>query len=143
MALLPFTHVLRQKTATGYTLNEGLMIEGAGFMLVSQRQDGEQVEDGIYRIIGDLSDSEVLPSREALERGWYDNAIGRTEEDSIKTRNLQAEAIHAAWAAISQMLAEETADVPQEYIRRIANFPSSANLVAVKVTQETQSSGAH
>ena len=77
MSLLPYTHVLRRKTASGYTLNKGLLVEGAGFMMVSPRQEGAKVETGIYRIISDLSDCEVLTSGEALERGWFDRIAPR------------------------------------------------------------------
>ena len=72
MALLPFTHVLRRKTATGYTLNKGLLVEGVGFMMVSPQHEGAKVETGIYRIICDLSGCEVLTSGEAQACGWLD-----------------------------------------------------------------------
>jgi hypothetical protein len=79
MALLPFTHVLRRKTDTGYTLTKGLLVEGVGFMMVSPQREGSKVETGIYRIICDLSDCEVLTSGEALARGWFEKVTQRRQ----------------------------------------------------------------
>jgi hypothetical protein len=79
MALLPFTHVLRRKTDAGYTLTKGLLVEGVGFMMVSPKHEGTKAETGIYRIVCDLSDCEVLPSGEALAQGWFDKVTKRRQ----------------------------------------------------------------
>ena len=60
MALPPFTHVLRRKTATGYVLNKGLLVEGVGFMMLSPKHKEAKAESGIYRFVCDLSGCEVL-----------------------------------------------------------------------------------
>ena len=79
MALLPYTHVLRRKTSAGYMFNRGLLVEGIGFMMVSPRREQTDEESGIYRILRDLKDCEILTTEEAWRRGWLNSVSQRRQ----------------------------------------------------------------
>jgi hypothetical protein len=77
MALMTHTHVLRQKTSTGYVLTQGFHVEGLGFMMISPLRGDHTEEIGRYRIICDLSEHEIATQDEARARGWFGTRILR------------------------------------------------------------------
>jgi hypothetical protein len=59
MALVPFTHVLRRKTETGFTFNKGVLVEGVGFVMLRPKPIETYSGSNLY-VIRDLSGCDLL-----------------------------------------------------------------------------------